>query len=609
MHIACVKNHGIPYLQVMENYSEIVDGVRKNKKRTLMNIGPLSRFDDGKPDYLKRLRESFKNSHPIIPELSTFLKSMSVPIKTRVEFDVSKPGDCQFNPKNIGYFLLDGLYDSLGIYSVMNLHKSRRKIKFDINNYTRRLIFGKALLSNAKRAAAFQGNGNNRYLFIDASSGSPEDICQTLDYLDDRAKAIQKRMNLKINASVGNNFEESYYYLTNYCVEVENNGDAKNNTNGQRYKQTVQMGLFTDANGMPASYQLFPGNGSDKSSLFPSLAEIVSDIRPERVVVVADSKVSSDQNIAQILNAGNGYIMSRNAKKADKAAKKWILDESGYEWNGSKTFKMKSSIFTRTINTEGGGTRKVTEKLICYWSKRYYDKERHESARFMEYLNSVASKTDSGAVFNKTKIQQYNDLLGYHTIITSELDKSEKEIISKFQALTRIEDAFKLTKGTPDNKPVSIKKPEHINAHFLLNYIVLTMLRMIQSRICSSLGKALPDPYCQKSNASTDRIQEALAMWCADPLPGGYYRLTAYNDDLNMILSSYGIKGDLRIPSTKELYTLKSRFDNAVSGNGDNGLADADTNDEVCCAAGAAEEAPDAEATEEAAAAAIALLT
>jgi hypothetical protein len=56
MYIACTKNHGTDYLQVHEAYSIKENGVAKNRSRLVKNIGPLSRFDDGKSDYLKRLR-------------------------------------------------------------------------------------------------------------------------------------------------------------------------------------------------------------------------------------------------------------------------------------------------------------------------------------------------------------------------------------------------------------------------------------------------------------------------------------------------------------------------------------------------------------------------
>ena len=84
MHIACVKNHGIPYLQVMENYTVIINGKRIFKKRTVMNPGPLSRFDDGCPEYMKRLRSSFKEGRPLIPELAILLDEPTILPPSRV---------------------------------------------------------------------------------------------------------------------------------------------------------------------------------------------------------------------------------------------------------------------------------------------------------------------------------------------------------------------------------------------------------------------------------------------------------------------------------------------------------------------------------------------
>ncbi|MDR2770645.1 MAG: hypothetical protein LBB57_01245, partial [Clostridiales Family XIII bacterium] len=116
MYIACTKNHGIDYLQVHEAYSFADNGVTKRKSRLIRNIGPLSRFDDGKPDYLKRLRQSFKDGSPLIETLSDL--AGPDPPKDIVAFrcDRRNGSDAFSDPKNIGYFILDGLYDALGIY-------------------------------------------------------------------------------------------------------------------------------------------------------------------------------------------------------------------------------------------------------------------------------------------------------------------------------------------------------------------------------------------------------------------------------------------------------------------------------------------------------------
>jgi hypothetical protein len=60
MQIVCINNNGTKYLQVQESHYEISsDGKARQKRRVVKNLGPLSRFDDGQPDFLTRLRTSF----------------------------------------------------------------------------------------------------------------------------------------------------------------------------------------------------------------------------------------------------------------------------------------------------------------------------------------------------------------------------------------------------------------------------------------------------------------------------------------------------------------------------------------------------------------------
>ena len=73
MYIEKNKNNGIDYLRLVKS-QRIVNskGIKTSTKSVVYNIGPLSRFDDGKPDYVERLKKSFKQGKPIIPELQRF---------------------------------------------------------------------------------------------------------------------------------------------------------------------------------------------------------------------------------------------------------------------------------------------------------------------------------------------------------------------------------------------------------------------------------------------------------------------------------------------------------------------------------------------------------
>ena len=602
MFIECAKMKGrSPYLRVAETYTETRDGVAKTKKRIVKSIGPLPNFDDGKPDFVKRLKESFKNGTPIIEGLEELAKSNPTKDLVTLRFDKRVLEDCCCAPKNIGYFLPDALFDSLGISELLRLEKSRGSLNFDLNGIAKLLVFGRMLSPDSKLGTFESRNG---YIFPVTKSESVSDVYAALDYLDKKSESIQKRMNLKIRQSVGRNTEVCFYDVTNYYFEIGENDSDELDDNSNVIKQglrkkgvskekrgepIVQMGLFIDDNGIPISYQLFPGNNTDTTTLRPAMKKTIDNMNFGRVVIVADGGLNSGQNIAHILDGGNGYIVSKSTKKSDKNVKAWMLDDADYVWNDNKSFKVKSQIRTRKVTAEDGSVREIKEKLICYWSRKHYERERHENEKFIEYLESVMTFPDklkdkqkkiekflkkteidksTGEVVNtKTelsidtdKVREYLDLMGYYTIMTSELDKSDEEIISKYHGLSRIEDSFRITKSDLEGRPVFVRTPEHINAHFLTCFIALTMIRLIQHKILKYQGKTTNSTENWESGLSAERIQAALNSWQADPLPGGYYRLTKTSEERNLIQSAFGSFSDLRLPMEKDLRALKYSF-------------------------------------------------
>ena len=75
MYVELTKNNGIPYLRLVKGIRRPnAKGVMTVTKKTIYNIGPLSRYDDGKPDYVQRLKESYKNGTPLIPELLPYVE-------------------------------------------------------------------------------------------------------------------------------------------------------------------------------------------------------------------------------------------------------------------------------------------------------------------------------------------------------------------------------------------------------------------------------------------------------------------------------------------------------------------------------------------------------
>ena len=606
MFIECAKMKGrSPYLRVSETYNITENGVTKIKKRIVKNIGPLPKFDDGKPDYVERLKVSFKNGKPIIKELEELATNNPTKDVINIRFDRRVTEDCFSDPKNVGYILLDSLFDSLGINDVLRLHKSRGSIEYDVVGLAKLIVFGRVLNPDSK-IGTYESKSD--YLFNVTTSKAVGEIYESLGCLNEKSEAIQKRMNLKIQQKIGRNTEICFYDVTNYYFEIgENDGDTideqgniiekglrkKGVSKEKRKDPIVQMGLFIDDNGIPISYQLFSGNDTDVTTLRPALKKTIDNMNFGRIIVVADGGLNSGPNIAHILDEKNGYIVSKSTKKSDKTVKAWILDENGYVYNEKGTFKVKSQIRKRKIKAEDGSSREITEKLVCFWSKKHYEKERHENKKFIEYLNSVIAFPDklkdnqkkiekflkkmevdksTGEVVNTAthlsldmdKIREYLDLMGYYTIMTSEIDKTDEEIISKYHGLSRIEDSFRITKSDLEGRPVFVRTPEHINAHFLTCFIALTMVRLIQHWILKFQGKITNSTENWESGLTAERIQAALKDFQADILPGDYFRVTKPTDDLKLLFGSFNVDINLLLPTIKDLRDFKYSIANLI---------------------------------------------
>jgi transposase len=606
MHIAKVMNHGKPYLQVMESYTVIEDGKRKNKKRTIRSIGPLARFDDGKPDFMGRLRTSFKAGKPIIDGLNDLVSGAPAPCRIRIEFDKDDDAAAFSEPKNVGYFVPDNLYDKLGIYDVVNKHKSNSAFGYDLNGLTKLLVFGRFLSPESKCAT---WRTRNRYVFNVAKTDREKEIFLALDELDALCGKIQKRMNRKITDGIGRNMAICYYDVTNYRFEIDQGDedilDSEGNiakkglrktgvSKAKNRKPIVQMGLFIDDNGIPVSYRLFPGSDTDQTTLRPAMKSTIDKMGFSRVIVVADGGLNTGPNIAHILKSGGGYIVSKSTKKSDRDVKAWILEEDGYEWldKEKRSFKYKSFIRERTITDEDKNPVKIKEKIVCYWSRKHYRHEVRENKKFVEYLEAVLANPDklkdkqkkiqkyikkthadkhTGEVVDTVtlldldmdKIKRDLALMGYYTVMTSEVDMPDLEVVDKYHGLSRIEESFRVIKSDLEGRPVHVWKDEHVNAHFLTCFIALTMMRIIQHKILSHQNKATGNVRGWECGLSAVRIKNALGGFMADALPGGYFRLTKQNEDLKLIMDAIGVDAGIRIPTIHELRQLKYTIDGA----------------------------------------------
>jgi transposase len=609
MFITCSKHNGVKYLQLAKNISIKKNNYVKSRNRIIKNIGALSKFDDGKPNYLQRLRQSFKDGKPLIKELSEYVK-----LEKLVTVVFNKDDTEYLNPKNIGYFFIKPYLQELGILDVLSAYKSKSKIKYDLAGILKLLTYGRILNPKSKLSTIEQ---NKDYLLFPVNNLKEQDVYKSLDILDKLSFKIQKRIDTKIKqSSIGRNNELIFYDVTNTYFETAYNDDDTKDENGEivnfglrkkgvskeyRPNPIIQFGLFIDSNGIPISYKIFPENNLDTTTLRPAINETIKNYDYKRTIVVADRGLNSDKNIAFLLKNNNGYIFSKTIKKSKTEVKDWILDKLDYKDINNKVptdntnFKLKSRIIKRQIKDENGVIRTIKEKQIVYWSLKHYLREVEQNKKFMEHLDKVIEFPDKlkdkqakinyflktfytdkktgetvnvkqNRIVNIDKVKQWMDLMGYYLICSSEIDKENLEIIKHYKGLSKIEDSFRITKHDLKLRPIYVwDKKQHINAHFLICFISLLIIRLIQLRVLEqdkSYNKNFINDWEQGITA--EKLKDALNGLNINELKNGFCQISKPNTDLLNILKAIDKELKLNINSIQEANQLMSNINKKI---------------------------------------------
>ena len=602
MHIEKFTVCQRPYLRLVESKRRLSRNGRPiSGKRLVLSLGPLSAHDDGKPDYLSRLRQSFREGKPLIDALKPYIGDAPKE-EWLVRFRAGDP-KCKGEPKRLASCILDPVFSALGLDRFFASVKHASKIRYDLQGIVRLLVYGRILEPTSKCATMGQ---NEKYFAKLVSSGNPDNVYDALTVIDENAEKLFRRINTCIKRGIGRNPSTVFYDVTNFFFETDDDDDDEVDEAGgivrpglrkfgvskeNRKQPIVQIGLFMDDNGIPISFGMFPGNTLDHHTLRPAMKKTVDTFGLDRFILVADRGMYSGTNMCHVMDAGNGYIVSKSLRKSTAEERKWAVSPDGWTVVSDR-FRHKSRIVERTVCDETGKKRAVKEKVVVYWSKAFYERDVFEHRKFLDFVErlranpagfrvtaaqsrslkrflkkdvvnskngEVLDGTKLVAMIDDDKLDEFNELMGYYQIATSELEMDDKSVIDKYHGLTQIEDQFREMKGTLEARPVFVNTPEHIHAHLMICFIALTMMRLIQRKIAAAETEKDGMDLKWSYGMSGARLSAALREWQICELPQAYYMVqNSSGEDICRILSAFGIDNKDVIHTKGSIAALKS---------------------------------------------------
>ena len=368
MFIETVQNNGNVYLRLVQSIRVTnKNGFKVSQKKVICNIGPLSRYDDGQPDYVERLKKSFKAGNPLIPSLLPYCDTTLPAEKYRFTINEGSP-DCFGHPKLFCHVLLERILEELGLNTLFASYKAFTRIQYDVYGFAKLLVFGR-LLNPASLSATVRQNGD--YYTPILAEHNPDNVYDTLDFICANKDRIIRRMNTNLVKKAQRSPEVIFYDVTNFYFEIERPDEDETDDEGniltegqrkmgvskeERKLPIVQMGLFMDDNGLPIAIESFPGNRLDHLTLRPALKRNIDHLDFSRFIMIADRGICQYNNLLYILDAGNGYIVSKSLLKSTRKEQEWAYSDDDYTFV-NPDFKYKSRIVKRTVKDEKGRCR------------------------------------------------------------------------------------------------------------------------------------------------------------------------------------------------------------------------------------------------------------
>ena len=370
----------------------------------------------------------------------------------------------------------------------------------------------------------------------------------------------------------------------------------------------VEMGLIMDRRGIPISMCIHPGNTNEQLTAVPLEKEVIKMTGNKKFIYCADAGLGS-YNIRKFNDmGGRAYIVTQSVKKLGQEIKDIVFNDSNYRLLSNddaitlkemRTFNKKDANNLSLYNDfaykvipantamdtglyeekvyKNGRTKKVKAKgtlhqyIIVTFSRKMMEYQRTIRERQLErakkllrlkdpekikkgpndirrFLKNTSSDT-ANYVLDMDKIHEEEKYDGFYAVATN-LDDSAKDILAVAQNRYKIEDCFRIMKTNFDARPVFLRKPERIRAHFLICYTALLIYRLMECQLddnlthvtTSNLIKTLRnmnvvnmDDMYYKSIYSGSQALDALERCFELQLNRKYYRPS----DLNKIVKKF----------------------------------------------------------------------
>lgn len=457
-----------------------------------------------------------------------------------------------------GDLLLSDIFYGLGLDGICAELTKRGRFEYDICDIMKKLVYGRLLFPDSKR-----GTWEQSQAFIERPVFQLEDMYKALGVFARESDLIQSLLYRNSKELTERNSGLIYYDCTNYFFEIEQSDrdpaecttaeelkKAKNrwlrkygHSKENRPNPIVQLGMFMDADGVPLAFCVNPGNTAETQTLIPLEEKLADNFGLSRFVCCTDGGLGSREIRKYNTTEDREYITVQSLKGTNVSShiRDWALADEGWSvpgYEGTYTREEARSLLgekyadatlvkDRWVKVGNEGWE---EHLIITYSQKYADytkatrdaqvarairqmeqgvdirkKSQNDCRRFIAVLNY----TEDGEPADKKtmkldtdKIAEEEKFDGIYALATS-LDDTPYAVLRANHFRYEIEHLFRITKTDLDLRPIFLSRSDRIIGHFIICFIALVMLKLLQKKV--------NEGYPEEQSIPVEQIREALS--------------------------------------------------------------------------------------------------
>ena len=314
------------------------------------------------------------------------------------------------------------------------------------------------------------------------------DLSKTYRYLDrlnDHQHELVQDISVRHTAKLfGGNIGVLFYDVTTLYFEVDYEDELRRtgfSKEGRHSNPQIILGLLVSLGGYPLAYCIHEGNKYEGHTMLPTINAFVRKYGIDDFVVVADSGLMNNANIADLESQGYKYIIGAKIKNESAEIKRWILSQP--------------KVDRRMVEYDKGGGRRL---LVGYTDDRArkdaYNREKGIRRLEKAYKRGTLTKGNinkrgynkflsmDGEVkvaINYDRISddaRWDGLKGYLTNTAIPME----QVYSAYHNLWHVERAFRIAKSKIEIRPMFHFTRKRIEAHVCICFVALKVYKELE---------------------------------------------------------------------------------------------------------------------------------